>query len=84
MARRKSPEEGRIAGLFATSEEGVEAAQRAFDIARTTLTNARTYGNEAHATAAGKLFMEAAESYANAMRTHARLVVDYATERSRG
>ena len=80
MPRREA--ESRIAGLFATSEERVRDARRAFDVARTTLTNARTYGTEAHAKAAGKLFVEAAENYADSMRTHAHLVVDYAAERA--
>jgi hypothetical protein len=82
MARKRTPELSRIAGFYATSNERIEEAQRRFEEARMTLTNAQTFGTEAHGTAAGKAFVDAAENYANALRTHARLVVEYAAERS--
>ena len=83
MARKRNPE-SQIAGFFATSEERVDDARKAFEVARTSLANARAYGTEAHAAAASQAFVDAADSYADAMRTHARLVVDYAKERARG
>ena len=82
MASRKKQQVSRIAELFSTSEDRVNDARRAFEIARTTVANARTYGTEAHVAAARQLYQEAAESYATALRTHARLVVDYARENS--
>ena len=80
MASRKKEQISRIAGLFATSEDRVNDARRAFEIARTTVNNARTYGTEAHVTEARQVYVEAARSYAEALRVHARLVVDYAGE----
>jgi len=82
MARKKTPATSRLAELLSTSEERIKHAQKAFDAALMTLTNAQTFGSEAHAQAAGSAFVEAAESYAGAMRTHAMLVVDYAAERA--
>lgn len=84
MARKKTPELSRIAGFYATSEERVDDARKRFEEARTTLTNARTYGTEAHAQAAGQAFIYAAEVYADALRGHALITVDYAQERARG
>ena len=81
MATRKK-QVSRIAELFSTSEECVNDARRAFEIARTTVVNAQTYGTAAHVATAQQLYQEAAESYADALRTHARLVVDYARENS--
>jgi hypothetical protein len=82
MASRKKPQASRMSDLFVTSEERVKHAQKTFDAARTTLTNAQTFGTEAHAQAAGQALVEAARSYADALRTHAMIVVDYAAERS--
>jgi len=66
------------------SEERVDDARKIFDAAVTTLANARTYGTAAHAEAAARVVTEAAENYADALRTHASLAIDYAKERSRG
>lgn len=76
MARK--PAQNQIAELFSTSEENVEHTRKAFEVARTTLNNARTYGTPIHATAAKQAFVEAAEIYGAAMRTHANIVRDYA------
>jgi hypothetical protein len=85
MARRKAPAaKSRIVELFATSEERVDQARRRFESAQTSLTNARAYGTEVHAIAAAQALMNVAESYADALRTHTHLVIDYAEERARG
>jgi len=84
MAARRKEAQGRFAELFSTSEDRVDDARKRFEEARTTLANARTYGTQAHADAAAQAFRDAAESYASTLRTHARLVVDYAEERAHG
>lgn len=81
MARKKAPATSRMAELLSTSEDRIKHAQKAFDAAIMTLSNAKTFGTEAHAQAAGRALVEAAESYAAALRTHAMIVVDYAAER---
>lgn len=81
MARKK-PQASRMTDLFATSEDNLERSREEFDAARTTLTNARTFGGEDHALAAASAFTDAASSYAKALRTHASVVVDYAAERT--
>ena len=82
MAKKKKPQASRMSELFTTSEERVKLSRKAFEAARTTLTNAETFGTEGHTQAAKRALVEAAESYANALRTHAMIVVDYAAERS--
>ena len=82
MAARKKQQTSRMHELFATSEDRIKHARKAFDAARTTLTNAQTFGTEVHAQAAGRALVEAAAIYADALRTHAMIVVDYAAERS--
>ncbi len=82
MARKKAaPKQSRIAEFLAMSEEHVTRASKRFDAARTTVTHAEIYGTEAHTVAARQTFKETAEVYANALRTHASLVMDYAAER---
>ena len=80
MARKK-PQASRMSELFATSEDRVKHARKTFDAARTTLTNAQTFGTEVHTQAASRALAEAAESYSDALRTHAMIVRDYAAER---
>ncbi len=70
----------RIFELLSTSEDRVEHSQKAFNAARITLTNARTYGTEIHAAAALQAFRDAAEVYATSLRTHANIVTDFAAE----
>lgn len=77
MSRKPSP---RVVTLFSTSETHVEGTRKTFETARTTLMNARTYGNANHVTAAKQAFLEAAEIYAEALRTHASIVTDYTAE----
>ena len=81
MARKKAQASSRMVELFSTSEDRIKHAQKAFDTALVTLNSAKTFGTEAHAQAAGRALVEAAESYAAALRTHAMIVVDYAAER---
>lgn len=81
MARKK-PTASRMSELLSTSEDRLERASQEFHAARTTLANAETFGTEAHAKAADQALVEAARSYASAMRTHAMVVVDYAAERT--
>src|SRR5271167_1576392 len=81
MARKRVPAPSRIAEMFSTSEDRVEGTRKTFDASLTTLTNARAYGTETHV-AAARVLTEASEVYADALQTHAHLVVDYATERS--
>ena len=68
--------------MFSMSQDRLEEARRTFDAALTTLTNARAYGTEAHAAAAAHALTDAAEIYADALRRHTSLVIDYAAERS--
>lgn len=84
MRQKKQQPESQLASLFATSEERVESARKRFEAALTTLANARAYGTQTHAAAAAQALTDAAESYADSMRTHALLVVDYSQERARG
>jgi hypothetical protein len=84
MASKKHDAPTRIIELFATSETRVERARKAFDAARTTMTNARTYGTATHAAAASQALIEAAEIYAGVMQTHAHVVMDYAAMMSEG
>lgn len=81
MARKKQ-QASRLSELLETSEERIKSAHTAFTAANMTLTNARTFGTEANAQAASRALIEAAEIYAAVLRTHARIVVDYAAERS--
>lgn len=81
MAARKKQQTSRMVELFTTSEERVKHARKTFETARTTLTNAETFGTEAHAQTAGQALVEAAASYSDALRTHAMIVADYAAER---
>ena len=53
-AARKRQAQSRIAELFSMSQDRIEEARRTFDAALTALTNARTYGTEAHAAAAAR------------------------------
>ena len=82
MARKKDT--SRIASFYAMSEDRVNEARKIFDSAITTLTSARTYGTPAHGEAAARVVTEAAENYADALRTHANLSLDWAKERVRG
>lgn len=80
MVTRKKQPVSKFVGLFATSEDRVNDAGDLERTAGTTVVNAWTYGTEAHAAAARQVYMEAAESYAEALRIHAHLVMDYARE----
>jgi hypothetical protein len=71
----------RIYELLATSEERVESTHKAFNVARTTLTNARTYGTEVHVQAADRALTEAVRIYADALCTRARIIEGYITEK---
>lgn len=83
MARKKgTPGQSRIAEFISTSEDNVDRSRKRFDAARTTVTNAEIYGTEIHAAEARRAFKDAAEVYADALRTHAALVTDYAKERT--
>ena len=84
MARKRTSEQSRIAGFYSMSEDRLVEARKIFDAAITTLANARTYGTPAHAEAAARVVTEAAENYADALRTHANLALDWAKERVRG
>ena len=81
MARRKQ-QGSRMAEFFEMSEESLRHARARFHAARTTLTDAETFGTEVHAQAASRAMAEAAEVYANALRDHAGIVVDYTAERT--
>lgn len=82
MARKKDT--SRIAGFYSMSEDRVNEARKIFDAAITTLASARTYGTPAHGEAAARVVTEASENYADALRTHANLALDWAKERVRG
>ncbi len=79
---RKKQEPSKIAGFFGTAGENVERGGKRFYEALTSLTNAQTYGTPAHVSAAKDALTEAAESYANALRSLAHVVVDFAAERT--
>jgi len=73
MASDKSPVT-RMGDLFASSEKRLRRTKKAFNTARSALTNAQIVGTEAQAAS------QAAARYADALRTHALIVVDYAAE----
>jgi hypothetical protein len=78
--KKEQTQLSRLAGFYSMAEERVAAARKAFEKAHTTLSNARTYGTEAHVAAAASVLTEAAENYAEALRTCAHVVIDYAGE----
>jgi hypothetical protein len=82
MARKK--ETSRVATFYSMSQDRLDEARKIYDSAVTTLASARTFGTPAHAEAAAKVLTEAAENYADALRTHASLAIDYAKDRTRG
>lgn len=83
--KKKAPPASEAIRFFSMSEESVDSARKRFEETNVTLTSAWTYAAErAHVTAAGQALAEAAEVYAKAMQDHARLVVEYAEDRSRG
>jgi hypothetical protein len=64
--------------LYATSEERVDQARRAFDDAKITLANARTFGTSDHVRLAIGRLEDTAAAYAASMGTHAKLAIDAA------
>jgi hypothetical protein len=81
MARKK---DNQVATVYSMSEDRLDEAKKIFDAAIATLASARTYGTTAHRDAAAKVVTEAAENYADALRTHATLALGLARERTRG